>query len=124
MENRSKFIEQNSSKASYAKKITKNEGHINWNEDAIKIIGKINGLFPSPGAFFNFRGERHKILRAKMSNGYGRIGEVLNDKLEIACGDKKSIKILEIQREGKKAQKIEEFILGTQIKKGFVINNV
>ena len=43
---------------------------------------------------------------------------VLSDHLEISCGDKKSIKIKEIQRQGKKPQSIGEFVLGTQIKKG------
>ncbi len=118
------FIEQDHSRATYAEKINKNEGKINWNEGALKIIGKINGLFPSPGAFFNFNGERFKILKAEIGNGSGLIGEVLSEKLEIACGDGKSIKIIEIQREGKKAQKINEFILGSKIKKGYQITNV
>ena len=117
------FIEQDHSKASYAKKIKKSEGQINWNENALKIIGKINGLFPVPGAFFNFGGERYKILRAKSGNGVGQVGEVLSNKLEIACGNNESIKILEIQREGKKFQKIEDFMLGSNIKKGSLISN-
>ena len=97
---------------------------INWNDEANKIIGKINGLFPSPGAFFIFKGERYKILKAEIGNSLGKIGEVINDKLEISCGNNQSIKILEIQRQGKKPQKINEFILGSQIKKGSVIVNV
>ena len=124
LEDKIQFIEQDHSRATYAEKINKNEGKINWNEGALKIIGKINGLFPFPGAFFNFNGERYKILKAEVGNGSGQIGEVLSEKLEIACGDGKSIKIIEIQREGKKAQKINEFILGSQIKKGFLITNV
>ena len=79
---------------------------------------------PSPGAYFNFTGERYKILKAEIGNGDGKPGEVLNDKLEIACGNNNSIKILEIQREGKKIQKIGEFMLGSRIKKGSVISNV
>ena len=106
------------------KKITKNEGQIDWNENALRIIGKINGLYPTPGAFFIFNGERYKILKAEIGSGIGKNGEVITNSLEIACGDKKSVKILEIQREGKKAQKIEEFLLGSQIKKGFIISNV
>ena len=39
-------------KATYAKKIEKSEGKISWNENAKKIIGKINGLYPTPGAWF------------------------------------------------------------------------
>ena len=117
-----KFIDQDHSKATYAKKIVKSEGQIDWSNDAFKIIGKINGLSPSPGAFFNFGGQRYKILKAEVANGIGKNGEVLTDGLEIACGKNKSIKIIEIQREGKRVQKINEFMLGSQIKKGSVIS--
>ena len=123
-EGKSNFVDQDNSKATYAKKITKNEGQIDWNSDALKIIGKINGLYPSPGAFFNFNGQRYKILKAEIGNGIGKNGEVITDDLEIACGGEKSIKVMEIQREGKKVQKIGEFMLGTQIRKGSIISNV
>ena len=123
LEEKAKFIDQDHSKASYAHKVKKSEGQINWNENALKIIGKINGLFPVPGAFFNFDGERYKILKAKSGNGAGRVGEVLSNKLEVACGNNESIKILEIQRQGKKLQKIEDFMLGSNIKKGSLIPN-
>ena len=122
-EDKAQFIEQDHTKASYAKKIEKLEGQINWNDDASKIIGKINGLFPVPGAYFNFRGERYKILKAEIGNGLGKAGEVLSDNLEIACINNKSIKIIKIQRQGKKPQKIEEFMLGSNIKKGSLIIN-
>ncbi len=123
LDNKAKFIDQDHSKASYAKKIEKIEGEINWNDEAQKIIGKINGLFPVPGAFFNFKGERYKILKAVIGNGIGQAGEVLSDKLEIACTNNQSIKILEIQRQGKKPQKIGEFMLGSSIRKGSLLSN-
>tara|TARA_Y100000741_G_scaffold318965_1_gene266652 strand:- start:82 stop:1014 length:933 start_codon:yes stop_codon:yes gene_type:complete len=124
LEDKAKFMEQDHSKATYAKKIDKKEGQIKWNTEAKNIIGKINGLIPKPGAFFNFNGERYKILKAEIGNGRGKFGEVISDKLEIACGNNQSIKILEIQRQGKKSQKISEFMLGSKIKKGSVIFNV
>ena len=124
LDDKAKFIEQDHSKASYAKKIDKSEGKISWDDKAVKILGKINGLYPTPGAFFNFKGERYKILKAEIGNGVGKAGEVISDKLEIACINNQSIKIVEIQREGKKVQKINEFILGSQIKKGSIISNV
>jgi methionyl-tRNA formyltransferase len=124
IEDNEKFLDQDETKASYADKIDKAEGKINWNEKASNIIGKINGLFPSPGAFFNFNGERYKILKGEIGNGKGKIGEVISDKLEIACSNNQSIKILEIQRQGKKPQKIGEFMLGSQIKKGSLISDV
>ena len=122
-EDKIQFIDQEHSKATYAKKIDKNEGKINWSDKANNIIGKINGLFPIPGAFFIFNGERYKILKAEIGSGAGKAGEVLTDKLEIACINNQSIKVLEIQRQGKKVQKIGEFLLGSQIKKGTVISN-
>jgi len=117
-EDKANFIEQDHSSATYAPKIQKLEGQINWKEDAKVIIGKINGLYPVPGAYFMFNGERYKILKAEIGQAQGKPGEVLSDYLEISCGEKKSIKIKEIQRQGKKPQSVGEFVLGTQIKKG------
>ncbi len=118
---KAKFIEQDHSKATYASKIQKAEGKIDWNESAQNIIGKINGLYPIPSAFFTFKGERYKILKGEIGNSIGNPGEVVSDYLEVACSNKQSIKIKEIQREGKKRQNINEFMLGSQIKKGSTI---
>ena len=117
LDDKAKFVEQNHAQATYASKIQKLEGKIDWNEDALNIIGKINGLYPVPGAFFIFKGERYKILKADIGNGIGNPGEVISDYLEVSCGNGQSIKIKEIQRQGKKPQNIGEFMLGSQIKK-------
>ena len=121
LDDKAKFIEQDHKQATYASKIQKLEGKIDWNENALNIIGKINGLYPVPGAFFIFKGERYKILKAEISNGTGSLGEVVSDYLEVACGNGQSIKIKEIQRQGKKPQNIGEFKLGSQIKKGSLL---
>ena len=118
LEDKANFVEQDHSNATYASKIQKTEGQINWDENAEKIIGKINGLYPSPGAFFIFNGERYKILKAQIGRAQGNPGSVLSDNLEIACGNNQSIIVKEIQRQGKRPQNIGEFILGSQIKKG------
>ncbi len=110
------FEEQDHEKATYAKKIDKKEGKISWDEPAKKILAKINGLYPYPGAWFIFKGERYKILKAEISEKSGEPGKVLSENYEIGCLDR-SIKVIEIQREGKKVQKITEFSLGTEIKK-------
>ena len=123
LESKIEFQEQNHNEATYAAKIEKTEGQINWSETAENIIGKINGLYPSPGAFFIYNGERYKILKASLTNGSGEIGEVLDNYLEVSCGNKKSIKIIEVQRQGKRPQNIGEFMLGSQIKKGSNLNN-
>tara|TARA_B100000927_G_scaffold286029_1_gene276921 strand:+ start:161 stop:1084 length:924 start_codon:yes stop_codon:yes gene_type:complete len=121
LEDKAYFKEQDHSKATYASKIQKAEGKIDWSNNAKDIIGKINGLYPVPGAFFIYKGERYKILKADIGNGFGNPGEVVSDYLEVACGDRQSIKIKEIQREGKKVQNVGEFMLGSQIKKGIII---
>ena len=124
LDDKIEFKEQKHHEATYAAKIEKTEGQIDWNKTAENIMGKINGLYPNPGAFFIYNGERYKILKASLALGNGEIGEVLDNHLEICCGNKKSIKVLEIQRQGKRPQKIGEFTLGSQIKKGSNLNNV
>ena len=122
LEEKVTFYDQNNLEATYAKKILKSEGKINWNETGEKIIGKINGLNPFPGAWFIYNGERYKILKAELGNKKGNPGIVSNDNLEVFCKFN-SLKIIEIQREGKKLQKINEFLLGSQIKQGSNLNN-
>ena len=121
-DNKAVFHEQDHKSASYANKIDKSEGKIIWEESASKILGKINGLYPSPGAWFIFKSERYKILRAEFSNAKGKPGLILNENFEIGCKDF-SVKILEIQREGKKIQNINQFTLGSEIKKGTNLSN-
>ena len=116
-DNKAHFKEQDHSKSTYAKKIKKEEGKINWEDSNLKIIGKINGLYPNPGGWFEFKGERYKILKAEKSSTNGVPGSIVSENFEVCCGEG-SIKVLSIQREGKRVQQINEFLLGTQIKKG------
>ena len=112
-----KFQEQNHRQATYAKKISKTEGQINWNENAQKVLAKINGLNPNPGAWFQYKKERYKVWKAKIVNENSDAGKTIDDKLTIACNEK-SIKILEIQKEGKSRQLTDQFLLGNKIKQG------
>ncbi len=120
LDDKAKFKNQDHSKATYAKKINKKESSIDWNTPAKSVIAKINGL---NGAHFIFQGARYKILKAELNNLSGKPGEIIGDSLEIACKEK-SIKVMMIQREGKKPQKTPEFLLGSQIKKGLFLSNV
>ena len=122
LEDKAVFKKQDNVKATYANKILKSEGKIDWSNSADNIIGKINGLYTNPSAWFIYNGERYKILKAEVSDKKGEIGSVLGDYLEVGCSDK-SIKILEIQRQGKLPQKISEFMIGSQIKKGSSLKN-
>ena len=118
--NENKFTEQNHKNATYAKKIKKNEGKINWQESAKNIIGKINGLNPDNGAWFEYKKIRYKIWKASIFEKKGPVGTILDKNFIIGCMDK-SIKITEIQREGKNKLLLENFLLGMNFKVGDLI---
>ena len=111
-----KFVEQDHTKATHAKKIIREDEEINWNNAAKKIVQQINALNPTPGAFLKFKNEKIKIWRAEVIDQKGKVGTTLNDNLLIACKDY-AIQVLEIQRPGKKIQKVKEFLLGFKIPK-------
>jgi methionyl-tRNA formyltransferase len=115
------FIEQNELKATYAKKIEKTETRLNWNDDAEKIIAKINAFCPSPGCWFELNGARIKIIKAKQVVSKGMPGTILDDKLTIACS-KNAIQVLELQKEGKQKITADEFLRGNTIKTGQSLN--
>ena len=114
---KAKFKEQNHNQATYAKKISKAEGKIEWNESAKKVLAKINGLNPNPGAWFEYKNERYKVWKAEIVNKSGKIGTILNDQLIVSCKDQ-AVQILEIQKEGKSRQMTEQFLLGNKINQG------
>jgi methionyl-tRNA formyltransferase len=112
-----KFIEQNHKIATYAKKIQKKEGEINWSENAKKILAKINGLNPNPGAWFIYKKIRYKVWKAKVAIKTGLAGTILDKNFIIGCGHK-SLEIIEIQKEGKKKLLLKDFLMGVSFKQG------
>ncbi len=112
-----KLKEQDHEKATYAKKILKSEAKINWNESAKKVLAKINGLNPNPGAWFQHKNERYKVWKAKVVNENNDVGKLIDNNLTIACKDQ-SIRILEVQKEGKSKQLTDQFLLGNKLVKG------
>jgi len=117
----SKFIDQEHTKATYAKKINKTETKINWRQDASKILAHIHGLSPNPGAWFEYEKERFKVLKAKIKLINGKEGRVI-DKNLIVGTRRNSIQILELQRQGKNKQTAKEFLLGKKFRKGSILS--
>ncbi len=115
------FVAQNDSKATYAKKIEKTETRLNWNEDAEKVIAKINAFNPNPGCWFEHNRVRIKIIKAKHVSSKGIPGTILDDKLTIACS-KNAIQVIELQKEGKQKITADEFLRGNKIKTGQSLN--
>ena len=116
-QNKTKFVEQDENRASYAQKIDKSEAKINWNEKAKKIIAKINAFYPSPGSWFKHNGSRVKITKAQERRLRGKPGEILKENFTIACREN-SIEILELQKEGKKKMKTSEYLKGNKLEIG------
>ncbi len=115
--NKVKFIEQDETEATYAKKIDKIESKINWSEKAKTVIAKINAFYPKPGSWFEHKGIRLKINKAIEVSANGNPGEIIDNQLTIACGEN-AIQILDLQKEGKKKMTVSEFLKGNKLEIG------
>jgi len=113
------LTKQSDDGVTYAAKIDKAEARIDWNRPARAVLRHIHGLSPFPGAWCEMPidGEqvRVKILRCAMADGSGAPGELLDDRLTVACRQG-ALRILELQRAGKSPMKAEEFLRGTPLK--------
>jgi methionyl-tRNA formyltransferase len=105
----------------YAKKIRPSEARIDWSKSAGLVDRRIRGLSPAPGAWFECRVDdrliRIKALLSTVEEGQGAPGQVLDDRLLIACG-KGAVRILRAQREGRSAQGADDFLRGFPISAG------
>jgi methionyl-tRNA formyltransferase len=112
---------QESKGVTYAAKIEKAEARIDWNKPARAVLRHIHGLSPFPGAWSEIGGvgeaSRIKLLRCELAQGAGAPGEVLDDRLTIACGAD-AIRVTDLQRAGKVPMTAEEFLRGTALKSG------
>jgi methionyl-tRNA formyltransferase len=108
----------------YAHKLTKEEGLINWKDDAFSIDCKIRGMSPWPGVFFRHNGILFKIIEANYIsfNNNAKPGTIIGAPLVIACG-KGALQITKIQKPGKRPLPIEEFMKGYRIGKEDMIHD-
>jgi methionyl-tRNA formyltransferase len=102
---------QDSNKVTYAKKFTSNDRKINFNNSTTQVYNHIRAHGPKPGSWFVYRGERIKILKATKHKDKGQQSTILNNKFMLACNDGSILPTL-IQREGKKAVEVKDFIKG------------
>lgn len=105
----------------YAKKIDKAETRVDWQLASADVHNHIRGLSPSPGAWCEMivggKAERLKLVRSTLADGIGDPGEVIDERLTIACAEG-AVRLTELQRAGGRAVTAEEFLRGTKIEKG------
>jgi methionyl-tRNA formyltransferase len=100
----------------YAAKISKDEARLDFTQPAPIVERQVRAFNP-PGAFFEFMGERIRVLEAEVVPGSGPPGTVADDKLKIACGEQ-AIRPLIVQRAGRNRMIPEELLRGFPIPEG------
>ncbi len=106
----------------YAAKLARDEGRIDWTRPAIEIDRAVRALNPGPGTFFaTENGERVKLLACAPAEGRGRPGTMLDDAGLVACcmeSDPGALRLLRLQRPGKSAVPVEAFLNGHPLPRG------
>ena len=104
---------QDESLVTYAKKLEKEEEKIDFSCSAFELERKIRAFNPFPATYFEYKGERFKVLKADISDLKGQPGQILqaHKNLIIACGEK-ALDIAFIQRQGKRAMTADELLRG------------
>lgn len=123
-EGRVPFVPQDEKLVTFASKLKKSDGLINWSEEATKIHNRVRGLFPWPGTFANFNNKILKILETKVIEAIENINQTpgiiikITDEGFIVQTGQGQLLIKQVQLEGSKPMTARQFSLGHQIKVG------
>ena len=110
-------IPQNDAGATYAPKIEKSEAKLDFTKSAVEAERQVRAFNPAPGAYFEYGGERIKVLAASVGEQGGAPGTVLDDSLAIACAEGSLLPSL-VQRAGRGAMSTRELLRGFPIPTG------
>jgi methionyl-tRNA formyltransferase len=105
----------------YAAKIDKAETKLNFSVSAEAVERQIRAFSPAPGAWFEFEGERYRILAADIVTAHGATGTIMDDQLTIACNTN-AIRPTRIQRAGKPAMPTADLLRGKAIPAGSILS--
>ena len=104
----------------YARKIEKSEARLDFSQSADAVERQVRAFNPVPGAFFEYQGERYRVLAANITEVAGDIGTVVDDQLTIACATG-AIRPALIQRAGKPTMPLADFLRGNRIPAGTIL---
>jgi methionyl-tRNA formyltransferase len=113
-------VAQDEAGATYAAKLTKDEGHLDWARPAAALDLQIRALQPWPGSWFLWRGETIKVGAAEPLPGNGAPGTLLDESMTIACGEG-ALRLLQVQRPGKAMTDGASFLRGFDARVGDVL---
>ena len=116
---------QDNSQASLAPILKKEDGIIDWNWPARKIVDRARGFLPWPGAYSFFRGQLFHIWKARVAGeaGTGAPGRLvpLKRRLLVTCGEGSALELIEVQIEGRKRMPAEAFLNGHRLDENEVL---
>ena len=104
----------------YAAKLSREEERLDWREKSSALERKIRAFSPSPGTWFDYAGERIRVIGAELASGSGKPGTVLDGRLAIACGEG-ALRPITVQRAGRSALAVDDFLRGKPIPPGTVL---
>jgi len=114
---------QDETQATYAPRLIKEEGLIDWTRSASDINNRVRGLYPWPHAYTFFKGTRLIVLRSVVAvagasvTSPGTILRATSDAIHVATGDGE-LAILDVQPEGRRAMRAHDFLLGHRLATG------
>lgn len=114
--------QQPANDVTYAHKLNKAEGAIDWTQPAAALERQARGLYPWPGCYFRFNGEVVKVLHVEVASGQGVPGTVLDAAATVACGDG-ALRLVQVQRPGKGAVNGADFLNGLRLQPGAQFEN-
>jgi methionyl-tRNA formyltransferase len=114
---------QETAASTYAAKLTKEEGLVDWTQPARRIHDRVRGLTPWPHAYAYIDGVRVILLRTRLTGertelAPGTIVEVTPDAITVAAGDQHAIAIEEIQPEGRRPMRVRDYLAGRSLEPG------
>jgi len=113
-------IPQPENGVTYAPKLTKEDGRLDWTQDAAALERRVRALNPWPGTFFAHGGEQIRVLAARVEAGTGAPGTVLDGAALVACGSG-ALRLTRLQRPGRAAMDAEAFLRGFPLPAGTIL---
>lgn len=116
-------IPQDTNEATYAPKISKDDGRVDWAMSAAELHNRVRGFQPWPGVYFDAGKGLVKVWRSRVEEGRGRPGEVINISREgpLVMTGNGALRLLEVQPEGKKIMSADAFLCGQKWSVGIIL---